>query len=82
LIWRSSSDFGGGVSYLGSRWLESVNKKTGTGDTNKDGFTNADLYYIPVRMIARDGNNDGNVDIIVAKNELSTFKVLKNYAWL
>lgn len=78
LLWRSTTDFGGGVNYLGSRWQEEVNKATGPGDVNKDGFTNADLYYLPVRLIARDGNNDGNVDLIVAKNELSTFKVLKN----
>ncbi len=78
LLWRSTTDFGGGIKYLGRRWSDNLNKQSGSGNTNKDGFTNADLYYIPVRLIARDGNNDGKVDIIVAKNELSTFKVLKN----
>lgn len=78
LLWRSTKDFGGGVSKLGSQWRDSLNNPTGTGGGSKDGFTNADLYFVPVRLVAKDGNNDGKVDIIVARNELTTFKVFKN----
>ncbi len=81
LIWQSEVEFGGSVNYLGSHFTDDSTPPSGyvgIGDERQDGIAGGWLNYLPSRLVARDGNNDGTVDIIAAKNELATFEFLKN----
>ncbi len=76
LIWLSENDFGGSKTYLGSRWRQ--DNTVFSGNSSPDGESYLRLSYVPVRLIAKDLNNDGKAEIISAQNSLSTFRMLKN----
>jgi hypothetical protein len=75
-VWRSEKDFGGSKTYFGSRWREDTSVLSV--NSTPDGESYLSLQYIPVRLVAKDLNNDGKVEILSAENSLSTFRMLKN----
>ncbi len=75
-VWRSENDFGGSKTYLGSRWRQDTSVLSA--NSSPDGESYLSLQYIPVRLVAKDINNDGKVEILSAQNNLSTFRMLKN----
>jgi len=76
MVWLSETDYGGSPKYFGRRWRG--NKGANQGSASSDNENLEDLQYVPIKLIAMDVNKDGKTDIISAKNELSTFRVLSN----
>ena len=78
LLWVSDGkkDYGGSLTYLGSRWRVKDGQPEGYFTIDDENYY--DLQYIPSRLIADDVNGDGKDDIITASNILSTYKVFSN----
>lgn len=77
LTWVSEENYGGSIRYLGERWNSLDGKNFGTIQSDDENYV--ELQYVPPKLVAEDINNDGKVDIIVAKNILSSFEMLTNF---
>lgn len=77
LNWISQQNYGGSVKYLGERWRTEVGDNFGNIQADDENYI--ELQYVPPRLIARDVNGDGKMDIVGVKNILSTFEALTNF---
>lgn len=72
LLWTSDDNYGGTTRFIGGE---------STADTARNLENGADYLriFIPARVIIRDVNNDGQLDVIVNKNSSNISRVMARY---
>ena len=70
VLWTSDEYYGGTTRFVGGQSFDEINKDLEHG-RNEDA-----RIYIPARIVVRDVNNDGVVDVVVNKNLSSSSRIL------
>ncbi len=75
--WVSSGEFGGSKNYFGPRLgdFDEQGVFNGLGDREED---ERDLIFIPTKLIVKDADNDGKPDIIIGRNNLTSWRFFEN----
>ncbi len=71
--WVSDDYYGGTTKYIGGMGFDDINKDL------ENGYNDAKRIYVPARIIIRDVNNDGQLDVIINKNLSSASRLLSKH---